>query len=397
MLKRLRFVEIICLLLVFGEIIYVCYSLFWNNTRYLYFDSINAIDRGNGYYVAVGSNNNNSNHYERASIATYNKKREKRFEKLYNIGYNSAFFDVVVDENNIVAVGSYEKTLKDHDSLQREALIVKYDVQGNVIFQKDFQLLDNSRFTRVQIVDDGYLVVGQSIYKNTKVGSKNGGAVLAKYDKDGNLMWQKTYGDNKFGSFNDLLVVEDYIYAVGVAENCVDVLCKYDLDGNLCFCSEYKTVGGEGFSSIVSSDDRIYVSGSKKSGDAISAVIVMYDLEGSYISEVAVDDSKNTTYNKLIIDNYGYIVAIGGIFDVDVFNKNADNYNLDGIVGKYTLDLEKIMVVSYEHDRNDFFTDIICNDGEYLVAGYSLYEDDVYLSKFIRYSEALKVLAVESS
>ena len=35
-------------------------------------------------------------------------------------------------------------------------------------------------------------------------------------------------------------------------------------------------------------------------------------------------------------------------------------------------------------------------NNEYLVSGYSSYEDGSYLSKFIRYSDALKVLGVES-
>ena len=64
-------------------------------------------------YVAVGSNNNNDNHYEKAKISKYTLKKEKVFEKLYNVGYNSAFFGVVADDNNYVAVGSYEKNIED--------------------------------------------------------------------------------------------------------------------------------------------------------------------------------------------------------------------------------------------------------------------------------------------
>ena len=44
---------------------------------------------------------------------------------------------------------------------------------------------------------------------------------------------------------------------------------------------------------------------------------------------------------------------------------------------------------------DDYFTDINCVDGKYLVSGYSSYDDGSYLSKFITYSDALKVLGVE--
>ena len=71
------------------------------------------------------------------------------------------------------------------------------------------------------------------------------------------------------------------------------------------------------------------------------------------------------------------------------------NKNYDGIIVKYGMDLEELSAVTYGDDKNDYLTDIIFDDGNYLVVGYSVYEDKNYLSKFIRYSEALKVLGVE--
>ena len=55
----------------------------------------------------------------------------------------------------------------------------------------------------------------------------------------------------------------------------------------------------------------------------------------------------------------------------------------------------KISVVNYGDENDDYFTDIIILDGNYLVSGYSYYKDGSYLSKFITYSNALKTLEVE--
>ena len=52
--------------------------------------------------------------------------------------------------------------------------------------------------------------------------------------------------------------------------------------------------------------------------------------------------------------------------------------------------------MTYGDERDDYFTDVQYVDGSYLVVGYSSYEDGSYLSKFIRYSNALKVLGVET-
>ena len=57
----------------------------------------NAVVGTGKTYVTVGSNNDNDNHFEKAKISLYNSKKEKTFEKLYNIGYNSSFFGVIVD------------------------------------------------------------------------------------------------------------------------------------------------------------------------------------------------------------------------------------------------------------------------------------------------------------
>ena len=99
-------------------------------------------------------------------------KKEKTFEKIYNVGFNSTFFGVILDGSDVIAVGSYEKTQDDRDNSIRKALIVKYDKSGNVIFEKDFEVLDNSKFTSITKYGDYYYVTGKSVYKSTSIGNK---------------------------------------------------------------------------------------------------------------------------------------------------------------------------------------------------------------------------------
>lgn len=181
--KRLKVITYVCVFFLLIEAIYIGYRLLYKGKESVYFEGINSIVSTDEYYIAVGSNNDNDNHYEKAKLSKYNLKREKNFEKLYNIGFNSSFFGVAVDGSDILAVGSYEKTDDDRTHSIRRALIVKYDALGNILFETDFGLLDNSKFTSVFVSDDGYYVTGQSIYKNTRVGDKEngGGAILDFY------------------------------------------------------------------------------------------------------------------------------------------------------------------------------------------------------------------------
>lgn len=392
--KRLRIISLICVVILICETIYILYNPN-NKSQSIYFESINSLVASDKSYIVVGSNNDNDNHYERAKISKYNLKKEKVFEKLYNVGYNSAFFGVLPDGENYVVVGSYEKNIEEHNESIRRALIVKFDKNGNEIFSNDFRVLDNSKFTSIVKVGDDYLVTGQSIYKNTKVGNKVGGAILAKYNKDGELLWSKTYGSNKSAIFNDLLVINNHIYVVGTDDNYLGVIVKYDLDGNYIYHNDYKVTDSLGFSGITNVGNFIYISGALRRDDNdTDAMIVRYNFDCTYIDQVVYTGSGNERFNKLIVDDDENIIAIGNMA-VAKEEDGVSEYNYDGIIAKYDADLKVIDSVTYGDERDDYFTDVVYYNNEYLISGYSSYEDGSYMSKFIRYSKALKVLGVE--
>ena len=113
--KRVHFhyyLSIFLFLFILIEISYMIYQISFQKVETIYFEGVNAIVSTDHYYVAVGSNNDNDNHFEKAKISKFNLKKEKTFEKLYNIGYNSAFFGLTVDGDDVIAVGSYEKNEK---------------------------------------------------------------------------------------------------------------------------------------------------------------------------------------------------------------------------------------------------------------------------------------------
>lgn len=393
--KRLKLLAFVCIIILVIEVFYISYCLVYKNRESIYFAGTNALEFENNSYVTVGSNNDNSMHYERAFVSKYNSKKQKTFERLYNVGYNGAFFGVVIDGDNIVSVGSYEKTIDEHEDSIRRALIVKYDKNGDIIFEKDFMQLDNSKFTSILKYNDDYIVTGQSIYKNTHIGDKDGGAILAKYSKDGDLLWSSSFGSSKEAIFNDCIVIDDNIYAVGTDENHRGIIVKFDLDGNYLDYNDYKTTDALGFSGIVNVDDSIYVSGSVKSGENdTDAMIVEYNLDCRYINQTIYANRGIERFNKLVVDNHNNLVAIGTIASLNAKNKKTvGDYNYDGVLAKYDLGLNLIDSVVYDNEQDDFFTDIKSIDDNFLIVGYSSY-DDGYMSKFISYSSAFKILEV---
>ena len=309
-----------------------------------------------------------------------------------------SLFDVTIDDGDYIAVGSYEATEEEHEKGIREALFVKYDNNGKVIFDKSFKVLDDSKFVGVEVIDDGYLVVGQSIYNNMTLGlSEKGGAYLVKLDKVGNIVWKSNYGGNKAAIYNDVVVYDNYIYVTGRDSSRIGLLNKYDMDGNLVKSAGYEYTDSLGFTSMVVLDDGIVVSGAKKSVDEknnsiVDALLVKYDFDCNYINEVSYDDLGIERFNRVIKDKNNNLLVVGNKVSSDTSDTSI-LYN--GIIGKYKSDLTSIKVDNYGEQADDHFTDVLLLGDNYLVVGYGSYEDGSYLGKFIVYSDALKILEVQ--
>ena len=168
MLRILKIISFICILVLIVEIVCLIYINFFKPSKSIYFDSINSFEVVDEGFLSVGSNNNNENYYEKAKITLYDSTSNKTFEKLYNKGYNGAFFGVCEDDDSYIAVGSYESTDEEYEYSVRSALIVKYDKTGEIIYEDTFSVLDDSKFVDVLVLEDGYLVVGQSIYETKR-------------------------------------------------------------------------------------------------------------------------------------------------------------------------------------------------------------------------------------
>lgn len=232
------------------------------------------------------------------------------------------------------------------------------------------------------MVDDGYLVVGQSIYDSMSMGfSDSGGAILVKYSKFGEEIWRKNYGSNKDAVYNSILVNDDFICTVGKNLGNVGILCKYDLEGNFIKDINYNAIDNLGFTSVTISD-YVYVCGANINK---KAVIAKYDKDCNFVDDVLYD-KLNTRFNNMIFDDNMNITIIG--------SKN-NGQESDGLLVKYDRNFNLIKAVLYGDDSDDYFTDLIVTDNNYMISAYSSYDRDSYLSKFITYSDALKILNVE--
>lgn len=401
--KVLMTIVIICVLVLLIDFAILIYYKYFKIEKKLVFDGINYFEVVDTGVIAVGSNSNNDNAYEKAKITLYDSKYKKLWETLYNRKYSSSFSSVKKDDDDYVAVGSYEANKQEHDDQVRSAVIVKFDKDGNFLCDKRFQVLGNSKFNSLLVVDDGYIVVGQSIYENMTLGtSDEGGAFIIKYDKELNELWRKNYGGSKSGVYNDLVIQGDYIYAVGKDFARTGIISKYTLDGEYVSTTMYNYTDTIGFTGIISDNNYLYVVGSKKVSEDkndydTDAIIVKYSFDLVEISNKLYKDKGMERYNRLIIDSNSNIIVVGqsGVYDKRRSTKELNVFSYDGIIAKYSIDLDELLVEKYDDEEDDFFTNIVEKNNLYVISGYSKY-DGSYLPKFITYTKSGKLKDVFS-
>lgn len=127
-----------------------------------------------------------------------------------------------------------------------DAYILKTDKNGNLIWQKTFGGLDwDFAYDLVQATDGDIVVCGNT--SSSGAGKKDG--LLLKYDLGGTLVWQKTIGGIENEELRSVIKTNDnFLATVGYTESNGDVngdvyFYKFDLEGNTIF---YNIFGGPG-------------------------------------------------------------------------------------------------------------------------------------------------------
>ncbi|MBI4648561.1 MAG: T9SS type A sorting domain-containing protein [Bacteroidia bacterium] len=201
-------------------------------------------------------------------IAKYSADGELIWVKQFGCTYHDLSESVTCDnENNVIFCGSYQnKLITDDYSCETEGMasyIAKLDNTGKIIWLSQITGKDFS--TGKSIVTDtenNIYVTGYfsgNIYTDNEKHSSNGlnDIFIAKYDKNGKLIWFKQWG----GIGNDegaaLTIIENTLYFTGIfsekfqinnstidLEGTIDIiLLKLDTDGNIL---RINTTGGQG-------------------------------------------------------------------------------------------------------------------------------------------------------
>ena len=373
--KWLKVIIVLCIAIIVLELGYILLSYYNRSNSIVYTDTLNSFKEVDNGYIVVGNSdfkksdfNDYEKDYNKAKFAKYNDDFEVEFESSYTKGYASYFSDVIEYSEGYIAVGGAQFSKEQVDDNATDGLIVLYDKEGRQKNTKTIQISGDTTFNKVLLVDDGFIVIGQSILQNMVIGTDpKAGALMIKYNFDLKEEWRVNYGGSKSGNFNDAIIDGDYIYLVGKDATRYGLIAKYTLEGEKVFTKSYEYTDTVGFSSIVKVGDSFFVAGSKtinidaKDEDKVTeGLIVKYNSNGEVEDEVTFSKNNNARFNKIIEDGDN-LVVVGHTYKIDE-EKSTDTYNyLDyrGVIAKYNDDLKELAKKTFNGDGVDYFSDVI--------------------------------------
>lgn len=363
------------------------------------YDTLNAVALDGTDIISVGSSNfkhSTVNEYiketAKAKIVKMNTSGDLIFEKAYDSKKSSVFNSLEVVSDGYIVVGSMAGDQENRNGKQL-GLMVKYDKDGNLLWEKVFESSGNAQFLKIQTMADGYLVVGSSSRSSEEKEIIDCGALLFKYDFEGNLVWQQYYGNQSKAKFNSLTTVDNAIYVVGKNDDDLGVLVRYSLEGNLEWDKTYTYTDEAGFSDILYKNESLFVVGSKKilpnsieneerKTSNTDALFIKYNLSGDIEFEKVFGGSNQDAYVALTT-NRNYLLVVGYSNSTDSGLKIfTDGKKKTGILIKYDTngDIERKAI--YGGSNNDIMTDITTDNSNLYITSFSNSKDGNILTEF---------------
>ena len=348
-----------------------------------------------------------------ATIVKYDNAGNVIWQNTFGGGGSYAsdlFYSVTAVSDGIVAVGTSSASsfgTGDWESVdakgESDAIIVKFDNNGNVVWKKNFGGSYTNSYHSVTAVSGGVVAAGRYSYE------ENGhNAVIVKYDNDGNIVWEKYFGGNHNDYYYGVTAVSDGIVAVGYSsflsfgsgdwegitgkgEDDV-IIVKYNNDGEVVWKRNFGGIALDRANAVTAVADGIVVVGHSlcnsygctfDTGDwegvaakgDYDATIVKFDNNGNIVWKNNFGGSYMDFYNSVTALSDG-VVAVGysspasfGTGDwTGVVGKGG---NLDAIIVKYDNAGNVVWKKNFGGNREEIYYDVTTVSNDIVAVGIS--------------------------
>lgn len=214
-----------------------------------------------------------------------------------------------------------------------DVLLAKMDTMGQLIWLKQLGgFNDDIGKSVVQLIDSGYVVAG---YTNS-FGAGGYDAYLVKTDKNGNVVWQRTFGGEDWDFANDLVVTSN---------------------GNLALVGSTSSFGK-----------------GKKDG-----MVLLYDYSGNLLSQKFYGGSENEELKAIIRTNDNFLTSVG--YTQSYADSLGDHYIL-----KLDLNGDTLLTRKFGNPGKSYLNDLVqFPNGNYVLAGAETYTDLPFTQSYRAY------------
>jgi hypothetical protein len=197
---------------------------------------------GSSYSTSIDNISINNKGNRDAIIAKIDYNGNLIWAQNFGGSYDDYFVSITKIDDGLITVGFTQSTdIEGLDALSTtsyyDAILVKYDVNGNQLWVKNFGSSSDDYFRSVTRMNDGgFVVVGESSSTDIE-GFNNLGAydgIIVKYDNLGNRLWVKNIGGSKNESFQSAVETKDGELVIIGYSNSLDIeelINKGDWDG----------------------------------------------------------------------------------------------------------------------------------------------------------------------
>lgn len=283
------------------------------------------VQAADGGFIVSGSTSYGAGYYDVALL---------KFDATGNLSWSKTWGGTGQDEAfDLIktADGGYAATgwVASYGAGSLDALLLKYDANGNLSWNKTWGGSGDDRgYEIVQAADGGYVITG---WTNT-FGGGNGDAYIAKFDVSGNLSWNKTLGgtgndcgDGVIQASDGGYVLVGYVSSYGAGS--IDAFfAKYNASGDLLWTKTWGGIGNDYFRSIIKTDDNGYiVSGTTSSYGAGSNDIILskYNINGDLLWNKTWGEAGYELSNDIIQSNDNDFLVSGRSDSHDAGSNNA--------------------------------------------------------------------------
>ncbi len=245
---------------------------------------------------------------------------KNEFRKNINIDFKYKIKNVSVDtvysdSMNKIFVGKVVTSPNLEEN--KNCYILKLDRNNRIIWGKMFEDTKINKFNKIiNISDEEYCLIA-SVYRNSVWTD----GLVIKFDKDGNFIWNDCYGSSHIDDFKDVVSLDngEIIVLAEVSNNDGDVkapitinnplntdlvLLKYDSDGNILWQSSISNKNEIAALKIMNNDDNVIVFGEvleDVNGENVKNIIISgFDLNGKKQFYTIVNDLKQLKYKNII-------------------------------------------------------------------------------------------------